>query len=245
MEIYREEEEIPDPHMFRTVLGMFEGRPHMQRIIRCGLLGIDYDDDLDDPGNDDYVTGSWSHDFHGYPANRLRSSSAVYQPVYPSARNSSCPSPLRFQTKEHDAERKARLLEESKKMKDKAEKKRLKKRKQKERKRLEKLEKDKLNPEKNEEGKDDAEEGEAVNDEHRANNNTSVKPQASAKDTDSSDSSDVSSDEDCNSKNDSGDSEELDMTSSFVRKAALIAMHKLEQKQLTLLRPGFPPLKTM
>lgn len=56
-------------------------------------------------------------------------------------------------------------------------------------------------------GKDDAEEGEAVNDEHRANNNTSVKPQASAKDTDSSDSSDVSSDEDGNSKNDSGDSE--------------------------------------
>lgn len=60
--------------------------------------GIDYDDDLDDPGNDDYV--NWSHDFHGYPANRLRSSSAVYQPVYSSARNSSCPSPLRFQTKE-------------------------------------------------------------------------------------------------------------------------------------------------
>ncbi|XP_005468311.1 tetratricopeptide repeat protein 31 isoform X2 [Oreochromis niloticus] len=219
--------------MWRTVLGMFEGRPHMQRIIRCGLLGIDYDDDLDDPGNDDYV--SWSHDFHGYPTNRLRSSSTVYQPVYSSARNSSCPSPLRFQTKERDAERKARLLEESKKSKEKAEKKRLKKRKQKERKRLEKLEKDKLNPEKNEEGKDDAEqskaeEGKAANDEHKANNNTSVKPQASAKDTDSSDSSDVSSDEDGNSKNDSGDSEELDMTSSFVRKAALIAMHKLEQK---------------
>lgn len=61
-------------------------------------------------------------------------------------------------------------------------------------------------------GKDDAEqskaeEGKAANDEHKANNNTSVKPQASAKDTDSSDSSDVSSDEDGNSKNDSGDSE--------------------------------------
>ncbi|XP_030578684.1 tetratricopeptide repeat protein 31-like isoform X2 [Archocentrus centrarchus] len=217
----------------RTVLGMFEGHPHMQRIIRCGLLGIDYEDELDVPCDDDDYD-NWSHNFHGYSPNRLRSSSTVYQPVYSSARNSSCPSSLRFQTK--DAERKARLLEESKKSKEKAEKKRLKKQKQKERKRLEKQEKEKLNPEENEEGKDDSEQSKAegskpVNDQHNANNNSSVKLQASAKDTDTSDSSDdESSDEDGNTKNDSGDSEELDMTSTFVRKAALIAKHKLEQK---------------
>ncbi|XP_030578683.1 tetratricopeptide repeat protein 31-like isoform X1 [Archocentrus centrarchus] len=233
MEFYREEAEVPDPHMFRTVLGMFEGHPHMQRIIRCGLLGIDYEDELDVPCDDDDYD-NWSHNFHGYSPNRLRSSSTVYQPVYSSARNSSCPSSLRFQTK--DAERKARLLEESKKSKEKAEKKRLKKQKQKERKRLEKQEKEKLNPEENEEGKDDSEQSKAegskpVNDQHNANNNSSVKLQASAKDTDTSDSSDdESSDEDGNTKNDSGDSEELDMTSTFVRKAALIAKHKLEQK---------------
>lgn len=233
MEFYREEAEVPDPHMFRTVLGMFEGHPHMQRIIRSGLLGIDYEDELDVPCDDDY--DNWSHNFHGYPPNRLRSSSTVYQPVYSSTRNSSCPSSLRFQTKERDAERKARLLEESKKSKEKAEKKRLKKQKQKERKRLEKQEKEKLNPEENE-GKDDSEQSKAegskpVNDQHNANNNSSVKLQATAKDTDTSDSSeDESSDEDGNTKNDSGDSEELDMTSTFVRKAARIAMHKLEQK---------------
>ncbi|KAK1890527.1 Tetratricopeptide repeat protein 31 [Dissostichus eleginoides] len=78
--------------------------------------------------------------------------------------------------------------------------------KRKERKRLEKLEKEKLNPETNKE------------------------PPAEAKDSGSSGSSEEeSSDEDGDTKKDSADSEELDMSSSFVSNAAQIARRQLEQ----------------
>ncbi|XP_071315241.1 stress-induced-phosphoprotein 1-like isoform X2 [Trachinotus anak] len=100
-------------------------------------------------------------------------------------------------------------------------------------KRREKLEKEEQNPLKNKEEKNDteqskAEESKPVDDKSKDDTNSSVKPLASAKDTDSS--NDESSDEDSDTKNDSCDSEELDMTSTFVTKAALIAKRKLEQK---------------
>ncbi|XP_032366869.1 tetratricopeptide repeat protein 31 isoform X3 [Etheostoma spectabile] len=107
--------------------------------------------------------------------------------------------------------------------------------KRKERKRLEKLEKEKQNPITTEEGKDvqDTKAGDSqpANDESKNNTISSVKQSAGAKDTDSSDSSeDDSSGEDSDAQKDSGECEELDMTSTFVNKAALIARRKLEQK---------------
>ncbi|XP_030018629.1 tetratricopeptide repeat protein 31-like isoform X2 [Sphaeramia orbicularis] len=132
------------------------------------------------------------------------------------------------QAKDSNVERKARLLQESKKSK---EKKRLKKQKQKERKRREKLEREKQNPVKDEEVDKSSQSKEpgskSVNDKSK---DGSIKDLASAKDTDSSDSSaDESSDEDSDNK-DSADSEELDLTSTFVTKAAEIARRKMEQK---------------
>ncbi|CAL1591302.1 unnamed protein product [Knipowitschia caucasica] len=106
--------------------------------------------------------------------------------------------------KESDAQRKARLLLDEKKAKEKAEKKRLKKKRQKDRKRLEK----ELN-------KTDSETNNGDKDVYN------FKEMASALNSESSDcSSDVSNDE-----------EGLDLKSSFVTKAAEIAKRKLEQKQ--------------
>ncbi|KAM3589944.1 uncharacterized protein V6R79_000371 [Siganus canaliculatus] len=102
--------------------------------------------------------------------------------------------------------------------------------KQKERKRLEK---EKQNAENKDEENDDAQKSKT--DENKPLNsksNSSVKDMASANNVDSSDSSeDASGDEDSNSKEESdGSKEELDMKSTFVSKAAVIAQRKLEQR---------------
>ncbi|XP_017269962.1 tetratricopeptide repeat protein 31-like isoform X2 [Kryptolebias marmoratus] len=214
--------------MIQRVVGMFESQ-HFQRILAYGLLGLEYDDDLD---VDDY--DGWPHQrngFHGYQGNdggldgnRPRSSSSVYQrPLsYPSARDSRSLSSVKVQPRESDSERKARLLQEAKKSKEKAEKKRLKKQKQKQRKQMEK---EKQNEEGNaaEDCKSDAKK-------HDPNPGAKMSPAAKGADSDGGSSEEVSSDEDDATKNDS-DAEELDMTSTFVSKAALIAKRKLEQKQ--------------
>ncbi|XP_072233092.1 uncharacterized protein [Leuresthes tenuis] len=195
-------------------VGMFESHPYMQRIIQCSLLGNN----------------------EGLRGNHMRSSSSDYQApqhYYTSARDSSCPPFGKVQVKESDTERKARLLQEAKTNKEKAEKKRLKKQKQKERKEMEK--KKQQNPETNKEGTDDAqrsksEERKPDNDKKGDGTNSSVKLSAAAKDTDSDSNHLESSEEDGDTKNDTSDSEELDMTSTFVSKAALIARRKLEQK---------------
>ncbi|XP_034413073.1 uncharacterized protein LOC117747744 isoform X2 [Cyclopterus lumpus] len=214
---------------------------------------MEYDDERD--GTDEDGTDKWEcghSNFHGYPrlsekssdrgglsGNHTRSSGSVYQlprHYYTSSCELPGPPSVKIQPKESDSERRARLLEEVKKEKEKAEKKRLKKLKRKERKRLEK---EKQNPIKNEEGKDDSHQSKTEgskpdNDEAKNNTISCDKPCASAKDTDSSDSSeDDSSDEDGNTRNDSGDSEELDMTSTFVSKAALIARRQLDQKPVS------------
>lgn len=253
MDIYEEETEFDVTHirMFQRVVNMFDSRPSFQRIVRLGLLAnMGYGDELDVTDEDDYDYDSWVRPHNnprGSPwpserrsdralgGNHTRSPNSVYQPplaYFADARDVPHPPPVKAQSKENDGDRKARLLQETKQSKRKAEKKRLKKQKQKERKRLEKLEKEKQNPVKDDEEKDDAqqskeEDHKSVNDE----SSSSVKKVASAKDSDTSDSSeDESSDEDSDAKNDSGDSEELDMTSTFVSKAALIARRKLEQK---------------
>ncbi|XP_070785974.1 tetratricopeptide repeat protein 31-like isoform X2 [Enoplosus armatus] len=230
---------------------MFERRPGIQQIVRLGLLaGMEYGDELDVTGEEDYEYDTWvrghnnSHGYRrlsdwssdrGFSGNHTRSSSSGYQPrlhYYASACDLPRPPSVKVQAKESDTERRARLVQESKKSKGKAEKKRLKKQKQKERKRLEKLGKEKQNPIKNEEEKDDAQQSKAVESKPVTDeSNFSDELSASANDTDCSDSSeDKSSDEDSDTRNYLGDSEELDMTSTFVSKAALIARRKLEQK---------------
>ncbi|XP_042368337.1 tetratricopeptide repeat protein 31-like isoform X2 [Plectropomus leopardus] len=251
MEIFRDETEFTDIHMVQRVVDLFENRSGFQRIVRLGLIAnMNYDNDSDEDG---YRADSWAHDrnhIRGYPGlsdsrdrglggNHTRPHSVCVPPMhyYTSSCEVPSPSSVKVTTKESDSERKARLLEEEKKSKEKAERKRLKKQNRKERKRLEKLEKEKQNPKRYTEEKDDAqqskaEESKPANDESKNNTGVSVKQLASAKDIDSSDSSeDESSDEDSVTKNDLGDcEEELDMTSTFVSKAALIAKRKLEKK---------------
>ncbi|KAM9718278.1 uncharacterized protein ACNS7B_021644 isoform 1-T1 [Menidia menidia] len=179
---------------------MFESHPYWQRIIRCGLLGYD----------------------RGTGGKHTSSSGVDYQPPLhddTSACDSSC-SPS-----EKDTERKARLLQEAKKNKEKAEKKQLKKQNRKERKEMEKK---KQNPETNNEEKDDvppAKTEEPVSYERKDGIGSREKglaakgPASNVSDTESTDKDEGSS-----------DSEELDMTSTFVSKAALIARRQLEHK---------------
>ncbi|XP_031706900.1 uncharacterized protein LOC116385516 [Anarrhichthys ocellatus] len=224
MDIFRDESEFTDVRMVQRVMDLFECRPGFQKIVRLGLVaGMKCDDeDGTDKSRDRGLSGS-----------HTRSSGSVYPlPLhyYASSREVPCPHSVKVEAKESDFERKARLLEEVKKVKEKAEKKRLKKMKRKEKRRLQKLEREKRNPIKSEE-QSKTEGSKRVNDESKINTISSDKQCASAKDTDSSGSSDdESSDEDSDTRNDSGDSEELDMTSTFVSKAALIARRKLEQK---------------
>uniref|UniRef100_A0A3P9HIH4 RRM domain-containing protein n=1 Tax=Oryzias latipes TaxID=8090 RepID=A0A3P9HIH4_ORYLA len=237
MQVYTEETDVTDVRMIRSVLDLFDSRPHMQRIIRCGLMDFDYDENIDIDDYDDW-TGSQSS-FHGFSnSGRVVGGSHtggpgfVYLPALhyaASSRSPSCPPAVKVQAKESDTERKARLLQEAKRNKEKAEKKRLKKQKRKLRKQMEK---EKQNPTKEDENKDEggrskSEEGKGVHEESKEDATSSDK-QAAARDTDSgSDNTDhESSDEDGDSK---VDSEELDMASSFVSKAALIAKRQLEQ----------------
>ncbi|KAM7366228.1 hypothetical protein PAMP_015685 [Pampus punctatissimus] len=234
---------------------MFERRPRMQRIVRLGLLGMEYDADLDVAGDDEYELDNWLHgqlspsnNLRGYPRlpdkndkglseNRTRSHGSVCLPslhYYTSAYGHHHLPSVKVQAKESDTERRARLLQEVEKSKEKTEKKRLKKQKQKERRRLERSEKETQNSVKNVEVTDDPQqsraESETVNTKSKDGTNTSVQELASAKDTDSSDGSKDESNEDEGDKDDLSDSEELDMTSTFVSKAADIARRKLEQK---------------
>ncbi|XP_068444120.1 hsp70-Hsp90 organising protein-like [Clinocottus analis] len=250
MEIFGDELEFADVRMQRVV-DLFECRPGFQRVVRLGLIA-EINDELD--GTDEDGSGQWARGrghFHAYSrvtekssdgglsGNHTRSSTSVYQlprHYLSSSCGVPCPPSVKVESKESDSERRARLLEEVKKEKEKAEKKRLKKMKRKERKRLEKLEKEKQNPIKEEEGKDDSQQsktegGKPDNDESKQTNISNDKQCALPKDTGNSDSSEnESSDEDSDTRNDSGDSEELDMTSTFVNKAALIARRQLDQK---------------
>lgn len=245
MDIFKDVTELTHMEMMNRVLEVFEGRPNFQRLVRLGLLAeLDYSDDVEEVTGEDFdAYDDWVHDRNNCRSNEMfsnsgsnaRSPSSGYQlqpHCYTAGHNLPHTQSVKFQAKESDAERRARLLQEAQKGKRKTEKKRIKKQKQKERKRLEKLEKEKQNPVKNEEEKDDtqqakAEESKPVNDQSKSG----VKELASAKDTDSSeDESSDDDDDDGDSKNDSGDSEELDMASSFVNKAALIARRKLDQK---------------
>ncbi|XP_034020008.1 hsp70-Hsp90 organizing protein 1-like isoform X1 [Thalassophryne amazonica] len=195
MAIYYDDPEIIELQMMQRVVSLFDRRPHMQRIIRFGLAGMNYSDELDDSGPEH---------------SRLRF--------------------LEAESDDSDDEAKEKL-HKSKKRTGKAEKKRLKKQKQKERKRLEKLKKEELNPSNVEEKGDTqpSESGSSKPVDRNTEGSASVKELVSSRDTDGSDfSQEESIDGEC--KDESDQSEELDLTSTFVNKAALIAKRKLEQK---------------
>ncbi|KAM6894789.1 uncharacterized protein PEZ65_022426 [Lycodopsis pacificus] len=230
MDIFRDESEFTDVRMVQRVMDLFECRPGFQKTVRLGLVAAIKcnEEDGTDKRSDRGLSGS-----HTMSAGSIYPLPLHY---YASSREIPCPHSVKVEAKESDSERKARLFEEVKKVKEKVEKKRLKKMKRKARRRLQKLEREKHNPVKSEE-QSKTEGSEPVNDESKINTISSDKQCASAKDTDSSDSSDgESSDDDIDTRNDSGNSEELDMTSTFVSKAALIARRKLEQKPKTEMR---------
>ncbi|KAF3837022.1 hypothetical protein F7725_004486 [Dissostichus mawsoni] len=247
MDIFREETDFTDIRMVHRMVNLFESRPGIQGRFRVGVVAnISNNGEC---GVTEEVYGEWGlgpNNFTAYSnlsdwnsGTPLRGGSA-YQPpdhYYPS-------SSAKVQPKESDAERRARLLEEVIKSKEKTEKKRIKKQKRKERKRLEKLEKEKLNPETNKEAEEAAQqsksEGSTAGSEESKN-----KPPAEAKDSGSSGSSEEeSSDEDGDTKKDSADSEELDMSSSFVSNAAQIARRQLEQNPRAERKKRPPPTPT-
>ncbi|KAI9531419.1 hypothetical protein NQZ68_040892 [Dissostichus eleginoides] len=264
MDIFREETDFTDIRMVHRMVNQFESRPGIQGRFRVGVVAnISNNGEC---GVTEEVYGEWGlgpNNFTAYSnlsdwnsGTPLRGVSA-YQPpdhYYPS-------SSAKVQPKESDAERRARLLEEVIKSKEKTEKKRIKKQKRKERKRLEKLEKEKLNPETNKEvfmtheiqqvfvsfgfqaeeaAQQSKSEGSTAGSEESKN-----KPPAEAKDSGSSGSSEEeSSDEDGDTKKDSADSEELDMSSSFVSNAAQIARRQLEQNPRAERKKRPPPTPT-
>ncbi|KAF0029301.1 hypothetical protein F2P81_018406 [Scophthalmus maximus] len=205
-------------------------------IYGYGHARLEYQHEADDTGEENYEI---DNHFCGYPrlpedlssgrrfgGNPSGSSRAVYQPPNPYYSSAG----VNVQAKESDAERNARLLEEMEKGKEKAEKKQMKKQNQK---RKKQLEKEKQNPVKNEEEKKDlqqskVEDSKPVDEKSKNDTSLCVKKSTSAKDTGSSEQE--SSDEDSDAESDSFESEGLDMTSTFVTKAALIAKRKLEQK---------------
>ncbi|XP_034093074.1 LOW QUALITY PROTEIN: tetratricopeptide repeat protein 31-like [Gymnodraco acuticeps] len=244
MDIFREETEFTDIRMVHRMVNLFESRPGIQGRFRVGVVAnISNNGEC---GVTEEVYGEWGlgpNNFTAYSnladwnSGTALTGGSAYQPpdnYYPS-------SSAKVQPKESDAERRARLLEEVIKSKEKAEKKRIKKQKRKERKRLEKLEKEKLNPETNKEAGEAAQqsksEGSAAGSEESKN-----KPPAEAKDSgggSSGSSEEESSDED--TKKDPADSEELDMSSTFVSNAAQIARRQLEQNPRAERRGGPPP----
>ncbi|KAM9836927.1 uncharacterized protein ACBR49_019343 isoform 2-T2 [Aulostomus maculatus] len=220
MDLFTDETEVQDIRMVQRVVDLFERRPHIQKLVRLGL-GLEYDEE--DASEDDYDYGRTN--FNG---SRARSSSSVYPPLnyYPSLFELCHPASANVRTEDSSTERKDRVVQERKKIKGKAEKKRRKKEKRKERKRLEKLEKlDKQTPkveQSTEQPK--AEESTAGYDEDGVNQ------QASANETGSSNGSEDDYNDEDSDKEDSLSSEELDLTCSFVSKAALRVQRKLEQK---------------
>uniref|UniRef100_A0A4W5Q247 Uncharacterized protein n=1 Tax=Hucho hucho TaxID=62062 RepID=A0A4W5Q247_9TELE len=209
-------------------------KSHVRNI---GFLDLDFETHEYYSGEDYYEYRDYEdhHDtksYCGFSRNFLSNSNASYQPT--PLRYNQPPKAASKPPPVNPAVRAAELLEEIRKSKVKAEKKRIKKIKQKERRLLEKSEKEKQNPVK--EVKLDAEESK-VNE--KCNKTSTSAKGALAQGmqdlsvTDSGDSSGESSDdEESEDESAHSDSEELqlDMSSSFVSKAADIAKRQLEQK---------------
>ncbi|XP_034532413.1 uncharacterized protein LOC117807294 [Notolabrus celidotus] len=242
-----DEREFPDHHVFSRVLGMFDGNPGFQRILRLGLQA-----ELDGANEEIYQirdcsklpiepteylkASNWTSDGR-FLGNYTRPANSVPVTNLNAFASLHVTASENKQAKETDSEKRGGVLQETKKYKGKAERKRLKKQRQKEKKRLDELEKEKQTSGKNEDGEDHTKEcktekGKADNNVFKNKDLAIYKQWACGKDTDSSDCSDEddSCEEEGGTEDDSGDFEELDMTSTFVSKAADIARRKLEQK---------------
>lgn len=223
------ESEDGDLDMIQAVLDYVQ---HNGRDIRIGLLGLDSDNHLCYPDghlefdrdDDEYDSPSNpSVQYCGFAKNFLYPSKAQYQPRRRRKPQDDLPlAPPPPVSTENHAKRVSKLLEEEEKSKEKAERKRLKKLRQRERRRLAKLEKEKQNPNKNVEATCRPG-GESVNGERRTSRDLDSSDGSNSSDEDSSE------DEESDRENIAGNSEELDLTSSFVSKAAVIAKRQLEQ----------------
>lgn len=226
-----------DIHRMHAVMDFVRVNSHGLNI---GYLGLDFVTHEYYSGEDFYDSDYEDHhgrkSYCGFSRNFLSNSSSSYQPT--SLHYNQPPKAASKPSPDNPAVRALEALKEYRKSKVKAEKKKIKKIKQKERRLLEKLEKEKQNPVT--EVKVDAE--------SKVNESKCNKTSTSAKGalaqglqdlsvTDSGDSSGESSDAEEESEEESihSNSEELqlDMTSSFVSKAADIAKRQLEQKPRT------------
>ncbi|XP_045069727.1 tetratricopeptide repeat protein 31-like isoform X1 [Coregonus clupeaformis] len=224
----------PDPgdiHMMNAVMDFVRGNSHG---LNVGFLGLDFVTHEYYTGEDCYDDGNYE-DHHGrksycgFSRNFLAKPSPSNQPT--SVRYNQPPKAPSKPSPVNHAEKAAELLEEKRKSKLKAEKKRMKKIKQRERRLLEKLEKEKQNPVK--EVKLDAEESkgkEKCNKTGTSAKGTLAQGMQDLSVTDSGDSSGESSDDEDSEEESNSDELQLDMTSSFVSKAAEIAKRQLEQK---------------
>ncbi|CAJ1086274.1 uncharacterized protein LOC117807294 [Xyrichtys novacula] len=219
---------------------MFDGNPDFQQILRLGLQAelagkedvymIPQCSELPIDPEECFKASNWTSDGR-YIGNFTKPANAVPVPSYLHAyANPHRSDVLNNLAKETDTERKGELFQDSKKYIGKADRKRLKKQRQKEKKRLEEIQKENPNSGKNEDEGDDAQ---ACKPEKSTadNSDSSIRQQVCAKDTGSSDcSGEEFSDEDRDTEEETDDFEELDMTSTFVSKAADIARRKLELK---------------
>ncbi|XP_060886832.1 tetratricopeptide repeat protein 31-like isoform X2 [Labrus mixtus] len=241
MESDDDDKELPDHPVLQRFLGMFDGNPGFQRILRLGLRAeLESKEEIYEVQDvsqlpmhpSEYLKATnWSSDGRFIGKYTRQSSVANRVPYFTTNTELPPPASVEDQTKERDPEKTGRLLQEAKQYASKAERKRLKKQKQKEKKQQGKLDKEKPSPGTNEDGEDGACKTESKQLNCESNNSSSSDRQlASAKDTDSSDGSkEESSDRD--TEDDSGSVEELDMASLFVSKAADIARRKMEQKR--------------
>ncbi|XP_035639194.1 tetratricopeptide repeat protein 31 isoform X1 [Oncorhynchus keta] len=228
------EQDPGDIHRIHAVMDFVRGKSHGLNI---GYLGLDFVTHEYCSGGDFYDSDYEDHhgrkSYCGFSRNFLSNSSSSYQPT--SLHYNQPPKAASKPSPDHPAVRALEALKEYRKSKLKAEKKKIKKIKQKERRLLEKLEKEKQNP-----VTEVKLEAESKVNESECNKTSTSAEGALAQGlqdlsvTDSGDSSGESSDAGEESEEESihSNSEELqlDMTSSFVSKAADIAKRQLEQK---------------
>ncbi|CAL8376613.1 unnamed protein product [Gadus morhua 'NCC'] len=177
--------------------------------------------EIDPEGDDEYTT--YLPDGNGsyirMPPERYNSQ--LYPEAFKPKRTNPLPKP------QYTPADPTQVQKQDKKVKAKSEKKRIKKRRQKERKRLEKLKREQQKPKKNTEENGETKKAD------KATKAPVSGDQSSSGDSDSSDCSDDSEEEEEEEEEESSESEteELDLSSSFVNKAALILKRKLEQKE--------------
>ncbi|XP_036407261.1 uncharacterized protein LOC118793271 [Megalops cyprinoides] len=256
----RDAAEIYGPHImhaYETMMDLIRVQSIGFDALQHGFFGLDFteeyyvsnDDDDNTDVDSDYEDGNSRKAYCGYSRNFLERAATKARSLHPPC-PPRCPlfpyRPGFTIIDPEEAERNAReLVDEEERLKEKAEKKRLKKMKQKERKRQERLQKEKENAIKKEDIKDNPHVEESSmklseNVNHKSNKQVVSSPEDSGPSLqkrpgptaplEKESSKDLSEEEESEEESIASEPEELDLTSSFVSKAAIIAKRKLELK---------------